>query len=68
VARNATTADTSDAAPDGTYPLVYEKAGTYTVTVERSDYRPWIRANVKVTRGDCHVATVSFTALLQPST
>jgi hypothetical protein len=66
VARNATLADTSRAQPDGVYPLVHEKAGAYTVTVEQAGYRPWTRTNVRVTSDACHVKTVSLTALLQP--
>lgn len=66
VARTATIADTSEESPNGVYPLVYEKAGTYTVTVEQAGYRTWTRANVEVTRDECHVKTVSLTALLQP--
>ena len=43
-----------------------ERAGSYTVTVRKSGYREWIRSNVVVTKGVCHVTTVSLTALLQP--
>jgi hypothetical protein len=66
VARTATIADTSRSQPNGVYPLVSEKPGTYAVTVEQTGYRPWARANVKVTSDECHVKTVSLTALLQP--
>jgi hypothetical protein len=65
VARTATAADTSDGLPDGTYPLAYEKPGTYEVTVQQTGYRLWTRTNVQVTRDECHVQTVSLTALLQ---
>ncbi len=68
VARTPTAADTSDGLPDGTYPLAYEKAGTYEVTVEQTGYRLWTRGNVQVTRDECHVQTVSLTALLQSVT
>lgn len=67
VARMGTTTDTSSGLPDGTYPLAYEKPGTYEVTVEQTGYRLWTRGNVQVTRDECHVQTVSFTALIQPS-
>jgi len=66
IARSATIADTAQGLPDGTYPLAYERPGTYQVTVERSGYRLWTRANVRVTRDECHVQTVSLMALLQP--
>jgi len=67
VARRGTTADTSSGLPDGTYPLAYEKPGTYEVTVEQTGYRLWTRRNLQVTRDECHVQTVSLTALVQPS-
>ena len=65
IARMGTTADTAEGPFDGTYSLAYEKAGTYDVVVEHTSYRPWSRTNVRVTRGECHVETVSVTALLQ---
>jgi hypothetical protein len=66
VARSATTADTAHGLPNGIYPLAYERAGAYAVTVEQTGYRPWTRTNVSVTRDECHVKTVFLTALLQP--
>ena len=65
IARTGTTADTSSGAFNGLYPLAYEKAGIYQVVVEHTGYRTWTRANVHVTRDECHVQTVSLTALLQ---
>lgn len=47
------------------YGLAIERAGTYTVSVEKSGYQPWSRAGVQVTRGECHVNTVNLTARLQ---
>jgi len=41
-------------------------AGVFEVVVERTGYRPWSRANVRIRQGRCHVKTVSLTALLQP--
>ena len=67
VARMGTTIDTSSGLPDGTYPLAYEKPGTYEVTVDQTGYRLWTSGNVPVTRDECHVQTVSLTALIQPS-
>lgn len=66
LARAGTTADTARFPLNGTYPLAYENAATYEVVVERASYRPWSRANVRVTRDECHVITVSLVALLQP--
>jgi len=65
IARVGTTADTAQFPLDGVYPLAYEKAGVYQVVVEHTSYRTWTRANVHVTRDECHVQTVSLTALLQ---
>jgi len=42
-----------------------ERGGTYSVTVQKPGYRDWTRSNVRVTKGECHVNTVSLTALLQ---
>lgn len=43
-----------------------ERAGVYTVTVRRSGYNTWSRANVRVTDGRCNVNTVELTARLAP--
>jgi hypothetical protein len=43
----------------------WERGGTYSVTVRRAGYRDWTRNNVGVTKGSCHVNTVTLTALLQ---
>ena len=44
-----------------------ERAGTYTVTVTKSGYRPWTRTGVRVTKGECHVNQVQLEARLQPA-
>lgn len=44
-----------------------ERPGTYTVTVRKSGYQDWTRSNVQVSKGECHVQTVTLTSLLQPS-
>lgn len=44
-----------------------ERAGTYTVTVERQGARPWRRDGVVVHRGACGVVTETLTADLEPS-
>lgn len=44
-----------------------DRAGTYTVAVERQGYGPWQRSGVIVGRGKCGVETVTLTADLEPS-
>jgi hypothetical protein len=70
IARDGAFADTvlvpTDDAELFPYPLAHERAGTYTVTVERDGYRPWSRSGVRVTKDECHVRTVALTARLQP--
>ena len=53
------------AASDGPFGLVYERTGTYTVTVTRAGYRDWTKSGIVVTKDRCHVRTVPVTALLQ---
>jgi hypothetical protein len=50
---------------DGPYGLVYERAGVYTVSVQQSGYVPWLKNNVQVTAGECHVNGTTVTARLQ---
>ena len=45
--------------------LAYERAGTYSITLDAPGYKTWRRDNVVVARGDCHVKPVSVTALMQ---
>ncbi len=40
----------------------YERAGTYSVTVEADGYLTWTRAGVVVTDGACHVNGVALRA------
>jgi len=44
-----------------------ERAGTYRVTVTKTGFAPWIQNDVRVTANECHVNTVTLTALLQPA-
>ncbi len=44
-----------------------ERSGTYTVTVRKTGYAPWVRNGVTVTRDECHVKTVFLSAKLQPA-
>lgn len=44
-----------------------ERAGTYEVTVSKPGYATWVQSNVRVTKGVCHVITVTLTARLQPA-
>ena len=68
IARDGEFADTADFSNeyDGPYGLAHERTGSYDVTVDQQGYRVWSRAGVNVTRGECHVRTVSITARLQP--
>jgi hypothetical protein len=50
---------------DGPYPLVYERTGTFTVTVTKAGYQPWSKAGVQVVSEGCHVGLTSVTARLQ---
>lgn len=43
----------------------YERAGTYSVTVQKAGYRTWARDGVRVTKGECHVITAVLDVLLQ---
>lgn len=67
VAREGAVADTSTDTPisDGPFSLVFERAGTYSVSVSKAGYQPWTKAGVQVTNGTCHVNAVAITARLQ---
>ena len=67
IASSGAFADTSHETSIGDlgYGLVYERAGTYVVTVEQVGYKLWTKSGVEVTKGDCHVNGVSLTARLQ---
>jgi hypothetical protein len=41
-----------------------ERAGRYTLTVERPGYAPWVQDGVVVLGGECHVTPVSLEARL----
>lgn len=43
----------------------YERRGTYTVVLRKAGYREWVRSNILVGGDECHVNTVSLTALLE---
>jgi hypothetical protein len=67
IAQEGAVADTSQQTlfGDGPYGLVYERAGTYTLSVTQNGYQPWIKTGVQVTKGSCHVNGVAITARLQ---
>jgi hypothetical protein len=44
--------------------LAYERADTYDVTVTASNYKPWVKPGVTVTKDACHVITMNLTARL----
>jgi hypothetical protein len=65
IAREGAYADTARF-PGSLTGLAYERAGTYTVTVEHPDYLPWSRSGVRVREDGCnHVRTESITARFQ---
>ena len=68
IASDGAFADTASTSGDydGPYQLAHERAGTYTVTVEKEGYRGWSQSGIRVTKGECHVRTVNLTARLQP--
>jgi hypothetical protein len=66
IARDGAVADTAKFTEfDGPYGVAYERAGTYTVSVEQQGYRLWSRTGIRVTTDECHVRTVSVAARLQ---
>ncbi|MFL5447159.1 MAG: hypothetical protein ACJ8A6_11775 [Gemmatimonadales bacterium] len=44
-----------------------ERPGTYAVHLKGAEYQAWDTARVQVSRDECHVQTVSFTARLTPT-
>ncbi len=42
-----------------------ERPGTYTVTIDATGYRTWMRSNVRVRDGTCHVETTRLDAALE---
>jgi len=44
-----------------------ERPGTYTVTITKPGYQPWIRTGVQVIEGPCNVQTVRLQAQLERS-
>ncbi len=69
VAREGQYADTARGSllGSGVYALVYERAGSYDVTVSHPSYQVWARAAVRVTADECHVQTVAVVARLVPT-
>jgi hypothetical protein len=44
----------------------WERAGTYTVTVDKLGFETWVRDDVEVQAGECHVFPVRLEAVLSP--
>lgn len=65
VAQDGAFSDTAEAITAPNYSLVYERKGTYLVTVTHDGYHVWQRSGVVVTSDACHVITVELTAKLQ---
>jgi hypothetical protein len=66
IAQAGTFADTARTFVLPTYYLLYERAGTYAVTVSHAGYREWSRAGVIVAADRCHVQRLTMAARLQP--
>lgn len=45
----------------------YERIGTYDVDVQHSGYQSWAARGVQVSKGTCHVNTVTLKAALLPA-
>jgi uncharacterized cupin superfamily protein len=45
---------------------VWEAPGTYVVTVEKPGFMTWVRGDVRVEAGECHVVPVHLDAALTP--
>lgn len=45
----------------------WEASGTYVVTVQKPGFQPWIREDVRVEPGECHVTPARIEAVLSPS-
>jgi hypothetical protein len=66
IAQEGAFADTARIFIAPTYYFLYERAGTYVVTVAHTGYAVWRRSGVTVTADQCHVQRVTMTAALQP--
>lgn len=44
-----------------------ERAGKYTVTIQKAGYQDWTRSNIWVRDDGCHVSTARLEARLQPA-
>jgi hypothetical protein len=67
IAREEAFADTLESIEPGQLFGVFERPGTYDVTVTAPGYRPWRVTGVTVGADECHVIPERLTARLQPS-
>jgi hypothetical protein len=51
-----------------TFSGAIERAGTYSIRVNKAGYHSWTRAGVTVTRDECHVIPAQVDVKLQPGT
>lgn len=51
---------------NGVISAALERAGTYAISVRKTNFAPYDTTGVRVTRDACHVHTVQVTASLQP--
>lgn len=45
----------------------YERAGVFQLRVRKAGYSDWVKANVQVASGECHVIPALLTARIVPS-
>ncbi|MFN2420581.1 MAG: carboxypeptidase-like regulatory domain-containing protein [Gemmatimonadota bacterium] len=67
IANEEAFADTLESFEPGQLFGVFERPGTYDVTVTAPGYRPWRVTGVTVRADECHVIPERLTARLQPS-
>jgi len=44
----------------------FERVGLYNIRIQHDDFKPWFRTSILVTANECHVNTVTLTAMLVP--
>lgn len=52
--------------PVHTYTSAYERAGTYSIRVQKAGYKDWVKTGVRVRQGTCHVKTVTLDVRMTP--
>lgn len=55
----------TDGMPFGSWPLLGERSGVFTVLVRAPGFQDWQQSNVRIGRDACHVIPVALTARLR---